>query len=163
VTVFLLTWTYLNARLTKQCFYVATVRSIHAALEVNQNVVVGKINSSFLTTHACCTVRYLTLCPSSHTSCLRYVRVTQHDIFAIWNTGCFIMFSVITNIYNRKTKGLTLMELFTASGKLKKVFYFLFIYLFFDKAHTDTIFKFLSHTLQHGCINMLYCCNDPCL
>ena len=32
------------------------------------------------------------------------------------------MFSVITNIYNKKTKGPTLMELFTATGKLKKVF-----------------------------------------
>jgi hypothetical protein len=35
-------------------------------------------------------------------------------------TGRFIMFSVITNIYNKKTKGPTLMELFTATGKLKK-------------------------------------------
>ena len=33
------------------------------------------------------------------------------------------MFSVITNIYNKKTKGPTLMELFTATGKLKKVFF----------------------------------------
>jgi len=30
------------------------------------------------------------------------------------------MFSVITNIYNKKTKGPTLMELFTTTGKLKK-------------------------------------------
>jgi hypothetical protein len=37
-------------------------------------------------------------------------------------TGRFIMFSVITNIYNKKTKGPTLMELFTATGKLEKVF-----------------------------------------
>jgi len=29
---------------------------------------------------------------------------------------------VITNIYNKKTKGPTLMELFTATGKLKKFF-----------------------------------------
>jgi len=29
------------------------------------------------------------------------------------------MFSVIINIYNKKTKGLTLMELFTATGNLK--------------------------------------------
>ena len=35
-------------------------------------------------------------------------------------TGRFIMFSVITNIYNKKTKGPTLMELFTATGELKK-------------------------------------------
>jgi hypothetical protein len=40
-----------------------------------------------------------------------------------WNIqGVFIMLSVITNIYNKKTKGLTLMELFTATGKLKKFF-----------------------------------------
>ena len=34
------------------------------------------------------------------------------------------MFSVITNIYNKKTKGLTLLEFFTATGKLKKGFFF---------------------------------------
>jgi len=32
------------------------------------------------------------------------------------------MFSVIKNIYNKKTEGRTLMELFTATGKMKKVF-----------------------------------------
>ena len=32
-------------------------------------------------------------------------------------TGRFIMFSVITNIYNKKTKGPTLMKLFTATRK----------------------------------------------
>jgi len=37
-------------------------------------------------------------------------------------TGRSIMFSVITNIYNKKTKGRTLMELFTATGKLKFFF-----------------------------------------
>ena len=50
--------------------------------------------------------------------------------FNIWQefygniyTGRFIMFSVITNIYNKKTKGLTLTELFTATGKLKNFFW----------------------------------------
>jgi hypothetical protein len=41
----------------------------------------------------------------------------------IWRaayTGLFIMFSVITNIYNKKTKGPTLTKLFTDTGKLKK-------------------------------------------
>jgi hypothetical protein len=37
-------------------------------------------------------------------------------------TGRFIIFSVITNIYNKKTKGHTLTEFFTAKGKLKKLF-----------------------------------------
>ena len=32
------------------------------------------------------------------------------------------MFSVIPNIYNKKTKGPTLMEVFTATGKLKVFF-----------------------------------------
>jgi len=32
------------------------------------------------------------------------------------------MFSVITSIYNKKTKGPTLMEFFTATWKLKKFF-----------------------------------------
>ena len=35
----------------------------------------------------------------------------------------FIMFSVITNIYNKKAKGPTLMELFTATGKLNFFFF----------------------------------------
>jgi hypothetical protein len=34
------------------------------------------------------------------------------------NTWRFIMFSVITNIYNKKTKVPTLMGLFTDTGKL---------------------------------------------
>jgi hypothetical protein len=33
------------------------------------------------------------------------------------------MFFMITNIYNKKTKGPTLMELFTATGKLKNLFW----------------------------------------
>ena len=40
------------------------------------------------------------------------------------------MFSVITNIYNKKTKGPTLMELFTDTEKLKKSILLLFIYFF---------------------------------
>jgi hypothetical protein len=40
------------------------------------------------------------------------------------NTARFTMFYVITNVYNKKTKGPTLTELFTDTGKLKKVFFF---------------------------------------
>jgi len=32
-----------------------------------------------------------------------------------------------------------------------------------DTAHIDMIFKFLSHTRQHGRIDILHCCNDPWL
>jgi hypothetical protein len=76
------------------------------------------------------------------------------------------MYSVITNIYNKKTKEPTLMELFIATGKLKTFFWQLEM---FDvcttaaRAHIDTIFKFLPHTRQHGGIDILHCCNDPCL
>jgi len=38
------------------------------------------------------------------------------------NTGRFVMFSVNTDVYNKKTKGPTLMELFTATGKLNFFF-----------------------------------------
>jgi hypothetical protein len=31
-----------------------------------------------------------------------------------------------------------------------------------DMAHIDMKFKFLPHTRQHGCIDILHCCNDPC-
>jgi hypothetical protein len=37
-------------------------------------------------------------------------------------TGRFIIFFMNTNTYNKKTKGPTLMELFTATGKLRKFF-----------------------------------------
>jgi hypothetical protein len=55
------------------------------------------------------------------------------------------MFSVITNIYNKKTKRPTLTELFTATGKL---FFFLQLEMFDecitgDTAHIDTIFNTL--------------------
>jgi hypothetical protein len=43
--------------------------------------------------------------------------------FDLQHTGRFIMFSAITNIYNKKTKGPTVMELFTATGKLNNFFY----------------------------------------
>jgi hypothetical protein len=43
--------------------------------------------------------------------------------FGCNHTGRFIMFSVTTNICNKKTKGPTLMELFTASRQLKKFFF----------------------------------------
>jgi hypothetical protein len=38
------------------------------------------------------------------------------------DTGRFIMFSMITNNYNKKTKRPTLLELFAATRKLKSFF-----------------------------------------
>jgi len=61
------------------------------------------------------------------------------------------MFSVITNIYNKKPEGFTLMEFFTATGKLK-IFFKLEICDMCttgDRTHINKIFKFLSHTRQH--------------
>jgi hypothetical protein len=40
------------------------------------------------------------------------------NIYVYTSTGCFVMFSVITNIYKEKNKGPSLMERFTATGKL---------------------------------------------
>ena len=59
------------------------------------------------------------------------------------------MFSVIANMYNKKTKGPSLMELFTATGK--PIFFIWQLQTFNvcttgDTAHSDTIFKFLPHT-----------------
>jgi len=54
---------------------------------------------------------------------------------------------MITNIYNNKTKGLTVMELFTATGKQKKFFSQLAMFdvrTTGDTAHSDTVFKFFS-------------------
>ena len=81
-------------------------------------------------------------------------------------TERLIMFSVITNIYNKKTKGPTLIGLSTATGKLKNFFWQLEIFdvrTTGDTAHIDTIFKFLPHTRQHECIHIFHCCKDPCL
>ena len=44
-------------------------------------------------------------------------------VIIYYYTERFITFSVIINIYNKKTKRPTLMELFTATGKLKKFFF----------------------------------------
>ena len=60
------------------------------------------------------------------------------------------MFSVITHIYNKKTKRPTLIKFFTATGKVKK-FFFLQLEMFDvcttgDTVHIDTIFKLLPHT-----------------
>ena len=55
------------------------------------------------------------------TCCWKYI--LENGSF--WNTGRFVMFSMITNFYNKKTKRTPLVELFTATGKLKKFFFFL--------------------------------------
>ena len=65
----------------------------------------------------------LTLLAVSHStrsdSYINWTNSMNREIY----TGHFIMFAVITNIYNKKTKGPTLMKFFTATGKLKKFFF----------------------------------------
>ena len=66
----------------------------------------------------------LSLIINNHTSA-RLLKCREEDntnMCTILYTGHFIMFSVITNIYNKKTNGPTLMELFTVTGKLKRFF-----------------------------------------
>jgi len=61
------------------------------------------------------------------------------------NTGRFVMFPVITNIHNKKTKGSTWMELFTATGKLKKFFWQLEMFdVFLPHTHTHTHVNFVD-------------------
>ena len=48
------------------------------------------------------------------------------------NTGHFIVFSMITNIYNKKTKGPTLMELITATGKLFLFIHFILLFFIYE-------------------------------
>ena len=59
------------------------------------------------------------------------------------------MFSVFTNIYNKETEEPALMELFIATGKLKKFFFWqlemFYVCTMGDTAHIDKIFKFLPH------------------
>jgi hypothetical protein len=53
---------------------------------------------------------------SFYKECLKLIiQIVSH---VLHNTGRFVMFSVNTNIYNKKTKGPILMDLFTATGKL---------------------------------------------
>jgi len=59
--------------------------------------------------------------PANFTQC-GYFHCQYHNTFQLNGTGHFIMFSVITNIYNKKTKKPTSMEFFTATGKLRKFF-----------------------------------------
>jgi hypothetical protein len=73
------------------------------------------------------------------------------------------MFSVIKNIYNKKTKVTALMELFTATGILKKFFFFFLLGMFDvcttgDMAHIDMIFKLLphSHNTDNICTTSMY-------
>jgi hypothetical protein len=47
-------------------------------------------------------------------------------LIMLYYTGRFIVFSLITDIYNKKTTGPTLMKVFTATGTLKKFFFFFF-------------------------------------
>jgi hypothetical protein len=58
------------------------------------------------------------------------------------------MFSVITNIYNKKIKGPNLMEIFTALGIIKSFFGQLELFdvcTTGDTAHIDTIFNASMH------------------
>jgi hypothetical protein len=76
------------------------------------------------------------------------------------------MFSMITNIYKKKTREPTLMELCTATGKLKKFFLTTrdvrCVHHGWHNAHRYDIQVLATHTRQHGCIDILHCCNDSC-
>jgi hypothetical protein len=52
------------------------------------------------------------------------------------------MFSIITNIYNKKTKRPTVMEFFTATGKLKKKSFFWQLEVFDEYTLSKKLFQF---------------------
>ena len=58
--------------------------------------------------------------PQSHAN--KRAAADPHFHLLVVCTGRFVMFFVITNIYNKKTKAFTLIELFIATGKLKNIF-----------------------------------------
>jgi hypothetical protein len=60
------------------------------------------------------------------------------------------MFSVITNMYNNKTKGPTLMELFTTTKELKK-FFFLQLEMF-DIYTMDANIEFFTAVMIRACV-----------
>jgi hypothetical protein len=67
------------------------------------------------------------------------------------------MFSVIANIYNKKTKR-KVKRIFHSHRKIDKVYRQLETFdvcTTGDTAHIDTIFKFLPHSRQHVCIDIL--------
>ena len=89
-------------------------------------------------------------------------------IYVILYAGRFIILSVITNIYNKRTKGPALMEFFRATGKLKKFFFWSTtavrcVHRRWHGTHRYVIPVLATHTRQHVCIDILHCCNDPCL
>jgi len=65
------------------------------------------------------------------------------------------MFSVITYIYNKKTKGPTVVELFTATWKLKKFFFLTTadvrcVHRGWHGTHRYDIQVLVTHARQHG-------------
>jgi hypothetical protein len=75
------------------------------------------------------------------------------------NTGCFIMFSAITNIYNNNNCS-------QPQENLKSFFFAWQLEMFDvrttgDMAHINTIFKFLPHTHQHASTWSLHTLTSP--
>jgi hypothetical protein len=100
--------------------------------------------------------------PEQNLPILRLPTLTQYlEVLCEYYTRRFIMFSVITNIYNKKTKGPALMQLFTAAGKLKRFFWQIEMFdvcTTGDTVHIDMIFKCLRHgSLQQWRISMHAC------
>jgi hypothetical protein len=73
--------------------------------------------------------------------------------------GRFIILSVIKNIYNKKTKGPTLMEWFKSTGKLKKCFLTTKDVRCVQHGWHDTH----RYDIQVLATHASTCCNDPCL
>ena len=55
-------------------------------------------------------------------STITVISLMKVILICITYTWLFLLFSVIVNIYNKKTEAPTVMELFTTTGKVKKFF-----------------------------------------
>jgi hypothetical protein len=115
-------WKLILVKLTET--YITSIRCRYCGLgfiwEMNEGVELVKIMVRNWTSYNWNKERWFWSCVSH----LKRDMSTEFCVGFLCYTGRFIMFSVITNIYNKKTKGPTLMELFTATGKLKKVFFY---------------------------------------
>ena len=78
---------------------------------------------------------------------------------AVYYTGCFVMFCMIINIYDKKTKGPTLMELFTTTGKLEKFFLQLEMFDVCTTCDTAYIDMCAPRVTWHTSIQYSSCCH----
>jgi len=121
----------------------------------------------------------LSICMEHHGSPISVEKIKvslksdKNDGYFAWRPTCTYdyrrRFIIYNNFITRKTKGPSLMELFTATGKLKKFFFYIktrvirCVHHGWHGTHRYVIQVLATQMRQHGCIDILHCRNDPCL